>query len=47
MQRLAEQILSHAERLPEGTPVAAKSLLHLGSRAGVEQALSRQRNGDS
>ena len=41
MQRLTDQILTHAERLPEGTPLAAKSLLHLGSRAGVDQALSR------
>ena len=41
MQRLTEQILEHAARLPEGTPVAAKSLLHLGDRAAVDQALSR------
>lgn len=41
MQRLTEQILAHAERLPEGTPVAAKSLLHLGNRPAVDQALSR------
>ncbi|RJL15833.1 DUF6088 family protein [Paracoccus siganidrum] len=41
MQRLTEQILAHAERLPEGTPLTAKGLLHLGSRAGVDQALSR------
>lgn len=41
MQRLSEQILAHAERLPEGTPLTAKSLLHFGSRAGVDQALSR------
>lgn len=41
MQRLTEQILSHAKGLPEGTPLAAKSLLHLGSRAAVDQALSR------
>ena len=41
VQRLTEQILAHAETLPEGTPLAAKSLLHLGSRAGVDQALSR------
>jgi hypothetical protein len=41
MQRLTEQILKHAERLPEGTPVAAKGLLHLGNRAAVDQALSR------
>ena len=41
MQRLTEQILEYAKRLPEGTPVAAKSLLHLGTRAAVDQALSR------
>lgn len=41
MQRLTEQILAYAEPLAEGTPLAAKSLLHLGSRAGVDQALSR------
>ncbi|MFT0875927.1 DUF6088 family protein [Rhodopseudomonas sp. G2_2311] len=41
MQRLTEQILAYAERLPEGTPVVAKSLLHLGNRAAVDQALSR------
>lgn len=41
MQRLTEQILEHAKRLPEGTPVAAKSLLHLGNRAAEDQALSR------
>lgn len=41
MQRLNEQILEHATRLREGTPVAAKSLLHLGNRAAVDQALSR------
>lgn len=41
MQRLTEHILTHARALPEGTPVAAKSLLHLGNRAAVDQALSR------
>jgi hypothetical protein len=41
MQRLSEQILAHAEGLPEGAPVSAKSLLHLGNRAAVDQALSR------
>lgn len=41
MQRLTEHILEHAARLPEGAPVAAKSLLHLGNRAAVDQALSR------
>jgi hypothetical protein len=41
MTRLTEQILSHATGLPEGAPVSAKSLLHLGNRAAVDQALSR------
>jgi len=41
MQRLSEQILAHAEGLPEGVPVSAKGLLHLGNRAAVDQALSR------
>lgn len=41
MQRLTEKILAYAKGLPEGTPVAAKGLLHLGSRAAVDQALSR------
>ena len=41
MQRLTEQILAHAAGFPEGTPLAAKSLLHLGTRAAVDQALSR------
>ena len=41
MQRLTEQILEYAARLPEGAPIAAKGLLHLGNRAAVDQALSR------
>lgn len=41
MQTLAKQILEHASRLPEGTPLVAKELLHLGSRAAVDQVLSR------
>lgn len=41
MIRLTEQILTHTAGLPEGTPVSAKSLLHLGNRAAVDQALSR------
>ena len=41
MQTLAKQILEHASQLPEGTPLAAKELLHLGSRAAVDQVLSR------
>lgn len=40
-QRLTEQVIEHATRLPEGTPVAAKSLLRLGNRAAVDRALSR------
>nr|WP_278448424.1 DUF6088 family protein [Brevundimonas diminuta] len=41
MQTLAEHILAHAATLPEGQPLAAKGLLHLGERAAVDQALSR------
>lgn len=41
MQTLAQQVLDHAAGLPEGTPLVAKELLHLGSRAAVDQVLSR------
>lgn len=41
MQTMTEHILEYAGRLPEGALVAAKSLLHLGNRATVDQALSR------
>lgn len=41
MQRLTERILAHATQLPEGSPVSAKGLLHLGNRAAVDQALHR------
>jgi hypothetical protein len=41
MQRLTEQILAYANGLEEGTPIVAKSLLHLGNRAAVDQAFSR------
>ncbi len=41
MPRLTERIMEHARRLPEGTPITAKALLHIGSRAAVDQALSR------
>jgi len=41
MQSLAEQVLEQAAGLPEGTPLVAKELLHLGSRAAVDQTLSR------
>ncbi len=41
MQTLAKQILEHASQLPEGSPLVAKELLHLGRRAAVDQVLSR------
>jgi hypothetical protein len=41
MQVLSEQIMERAGTLPEGAPIAAKALLHLGNRAAVDQALSR------
>ena len=41
MEHLSEKIMKHAASLPEGTPIVAKALLHLGSRAAVDQALSR------
>lgn len=41
MQTLAKQVLEHTAGLPEGTPLASKELLHLGSRAAVDQVLSR------
>ncbi len=33
--------MRYAEEQPEGVPVLAKGLLHLGNRAAVDQALSR------
>jgi len=41
MSKLAEAIIAHIALLPEGTPVSAKELLHLGPRANVDQTLSR------
>jgi hypothetical protein len=41
VQSLATQVLEQAAGLPEGTPLVAKELLHLGSRAAVDQVLSR------
>jgi len=41
MQTLTQQVLEHATGLSEGTPLVAKELLHLGSRAAVDQVLSR------
>lgn len=36
-----QQIREFAKSRPLGTPIGAKNLLHLGSRAAVDQALSR------
>ena len=41
MERLSETVLRHAQGQPEGAPVLAKGLLHLGNRAAVDQAPSR------
>ncbi len=41
MQKLTERIIKHVQSLPEGTPIAAKVLLHLGTRAAIDQTLSR------
>jgi hypothetical protein len=41
MERPAESIMNVETTLPEGVPLAAKGLLHLGSRAAVDQTLSR------
>ncbi len=41
MQTLAKLIMKHASGLPEGVPLVAKELLHLGSRAAIDQVLSR------
>lgn len=38
---LSARILELAKKQPEGAPIAAKGLLHLGKRAAVDQALSR------
>lgn len=41
MRSLPSRIMEHAEALPEATPLCPGSLLHLGNRAAVDQALSR------
>lgn len=41
MERLTETILEKVNALPEGTPVSAKMLLYLGTRAAIDQSLSR------
>ncbi|MFN0061794.1 MAG: DUF6088 family protein [Myxococcaceae bacterium] len=38
---LAKEIVRKASAVPEGTPLLAKEFLHLGSRAAVDQSLSR------
>ncbi len=38
---LATQIIQEARQHSEGAALGAKALLHLGSRAAVDQALSR------
>ena len=47
MPSIPSQIMSHAAESPEGTLLCPSALLHLGSRAAVDQALSRlARKGD-
>ncbi len=41
MPSLPRQVLQQAEESPEGTLLCPNTLLHLGSRAAVDQALSR------
>ena len=41
MTSVMEQVLKYATQMPEGRPLAAKELLHLGNRAAVDQSLSR------
>lgn len=41
MSTLPASILSHAKALPEGGVLSPKEFLHLGSRAAIDQALSR------
>lgn len=41
MNSLPESILLYAQSLPEGGVLSPKEFLHLGSRAAVDQALSR------
>lgn len=41
MPSLSKRIMEHTTSLPEGTPICAGTLLHLGNRAAVDQSLSR------
>jgi len=43
MERMAESIMKVATTLTERVPVAAKGLLHLGSRAAVDHAVASGR----
>ncbi len=43
--RLPQQIATALKTWPETVPVTAKALLHLGTRAAVDQALSRMARG--
>lgn len=46
MTSITSNILTHAKSLPEGVTVSAREFLHIGSRAAIDQALSRlARNG--
>lgn len=41
MSQLAQSILTQAQSLPEGGLLSPKEFLHLGSRAAIDQTLSR------
>lgn len=41
METLAKAVVNYVGKAPEGAAVAAKELLHLGTRAAVDQTLSR------
>lgn len=41
MPSLPQRIMEHAEALPEASPLCPGTLLHLGSRTAVDQALAR------
>jgi hypothetical protein len=41
MEALATAVINQIRNAPEGVPVTAKELLHLGTRAAVDQTLSR------
>ena len=41
MPSLSKRIMEHAAALPEAAPLCPRALLHLGSRAAVDQALAR------